>query len=226
MRANHSGSRRSVSFQLAVSLWVLISSPIAIVEVRASGDDAADDRPAGFALGAGPLVATASSPLRSFDGARGVGLVLTLDSHVTKDLVWDLRLGGFDCDLRAPEAINYPDDDGDWSVVSTSLRLRVARTGNATWWFGPEGSLHFAQMEHFDYVGSGFGLGPALVIDLPAEVERLVARVGAHVAWVWLGTDFDEAEGPSVVATFGFDLLWEFGRDAAVTEGLERHPRR
>jgi hypothetical protein len=166
----------------------------------------------GIGIGAGIIHAWASSPLRAFDGANGTGLQVVVESHLTDRLVWDLRLGGFYSKLEAPEEIFYPADDGDWTLGSTALRVDVVRTGDVTWWAGPEGSYHYAQMKHFHYVGSGFGLGPVVGLDIPFSNGRFVARFGTHLSWVWLETDTATPSRTTFVATVAIDMLYRFRR--------------
>jgi len=166
----------------------------------------------GIGLGAGPIHAWSSSPLRAFDDASGWGLQITMETHLADQVVWDLRLGGFYTSLEEPEEICYPADDGDWSILSTALHIDVRRAGNATFWVGPEGSLHYAQMKHYDYVGSGLGIGPVFGVDFASRNERVVTRFGGHTSWVWLESDSADPSRPSFVAAVSMDVLFRFRR--------------
>ena len=166
----------------------------------------------GMGIGAGILSAWTASPLHSFDGASGTGLQVTLETHLSERWVWNLRVGGFYPKLKAPEEIYYPADAGDWSIGATALRFDLASTGEATWWAGPEGSLHYAQMKHFAYVGSGFGLGPVFGVDLPQRDGRFVVQLGSRLAWIWLTTDSATAASPTFMVSLGLDLLYRFRR--------------
>jgi len=181
-------------------------------DVDARDPDAQAQFKPGIGLGAGPIHAWGSSPLRAFDDAHGWGLQITLEAHVTDRVVWDMRLGGFYTDLNEPEEIYYPADDGDWSILSTALRIDVFNTGRANWWAGPEGSLHYAQMKHYAYVGSGFGLGPAFGVDFPSLNNRLVTRFSGHLSWVWLETDAADPSRPTFVTILALDVLYRFRR--------------
>ena len=163
-------------------------------------------------MGFGLLGATASSPLHSFDDAGGPGLQLVLEKYLGLRFAWDLRLGGFWTDLEAPLEINYPADDGDWSVASTALRWMVGTTGAVSWWAGPELSFHYAQMEHFDYVGSGLGTGLTAGLDLPLGEGRWLVRLGGHAAWAALETDTARTSRRTTVVLVGVDVLYRFRR--------------
>lgn len=200
-------------FALRIRWLAEILFVVALISVSgpALGDAGAFEPDIGFGLGV--VGATVSSPLRTFDDGGGVGLQILLEKYYGRRFVWDLRLGGFWTDLQAPEEIYYPDDDGDWSVGSTALRWVFGEPGEVNWWAGPEGSLHYAQMQHFDYVGSGLGVGPALGMDLPLDRGRWILRLGAHLAWVDLETDSASDRGWTFVGLFGADVLFRTARN-------------
>jgi len=167
-------------------------------------------------IGAGPIVASASSPLDAFDGAHGLGMQLSMEKFINRDYVWDLRLGGFWTDLEAPDPdeIYYPADDGDWSIMSTGLRRALARTDGVVWWAGLEGSYDYAQMKHFAYVGTGFGIGPVVAIDVPLGNGRFALRPNLHCAWVWLETASASPSRTTFTAHGGVDVVFRTRRKA------------
>lgn len=164
-----------------------------------------------FGFGIGPVFATASSPHRAFDGAGGAGMQLSAEKYFGRRYVWDLRFGGFYTDLESPEEISYPPDDGDWSVLSTGLRYVAFDGPSIDAWIALEASLHYAQMEHFAYVGTGWGLGPALGVDFPVDRGSFLLRLGARASWVDLDADSAPPSRASFVALFGLDLVYRLG---------------
>ena len=187
---------------IALALLILLAAP-------ALAQDGAFRPRLGF--GIGPVVATASSPHRAFDGAGGWGLQLSAEKYFGRRYVRGLRLGGFYTDLEAPEEIYYPPDDGDWSILSTGFRY-VAFDGAAIdGWVALEASLHYAQMKDFAYVGAGWGLGPALGADFPLDDGRFLLRLGGHGSWVDLDADSAPPSRASFVAFLGIDLVYRLG---------------
>jgi len=207
--------RTGVLCFLAAACWMSAATADELRDQLVAGSDTQQrtepDAPR-LGLGAGLVHAWVSSPLRAFDGGEGWGLQVTMEAHLTERTTWDVRFGGFNTALREPEEIHYPADDGDWATISSALRYDVARTARAIWWAGSEGSLHYVQMKHYDYSGTGFGIGPAFGIDVPSKDARLVTRFGAHTAWVWLETDSVTPSARTFVATFGLDVVYRFRR--------------
>ncbi len=160
-------------------------------------------------LGAGLLLASVSGGPAAVAGAHGAGLQLLLDYRLAELLAFDLRLGGFSPSLGAPEEINYPPDDGDYSLLSIGLHYDVVTGSRGAIWVGAEVALHYAQMVHYAYAVSGIGLGPALGVDLLVS-GPFALRLGAHLNWVSLESGYGGGFGRSLLSTGTVDLLYVF----------------
>jgi hypothetical protein len=161
------------------------------------------------ALGAGLIGAGVSGGGRAFDGASGAGLQLVMDYRLTEALAWDLRLGGFWTHFNAPAEINYPADDGDWSIAETGLHYDLYRGDGYALWAGAAVSLHYGRMSTWAYSAAGFGWGPSFGIDL-RPAGPLLVRLGARLAWAGMQSSAGDDLGTAFVVAGGLDLLFVF----------------